>query len=591
MTDSAPTRREALKLGALAALAAAAAACQRTGQAGYAPATSTAATPTPLRPTRAPTSLPAEPAATSAPVTLPAEPPVPLEIIVWNRLAFGPRPGDLDAWRSRDAAPEEVLAQWLEEQLNPETLDDSDCDARLEAAGLSTLNKSPEQIWQEHVLAAYTMRDFNWELYAQPMYETVRATLIRMTHSRRQLFEVLVDFWHNHFNVFRETDNTPPHFLGYDRDVIRPHALGNFRQMLEAVATSPAMLYYLDNYNNQVSGPNENYARELFELHTLGAENYLGVRDPNSVEKMPDGVAVGYVDNDVYEAARAFTGWRVADDDHNDWEPAVPSTGKFFFYKAWHDRFNKLVLGRYLPADPAPMEDGRAVLDLLAYHPGTARYVCRKLCRRLISDQPPESVVQRAAEVFLAQRDAPDQIKHVVRAIVLSDEFKSTWGEKIKRPLEAVIAMLRALDVDVTRQPDSLLWYLDGLGQPPFGRRPPDGYPDRREAWSSTSGLLNRWNFGVALVEGWISDEQGRTLTVDLRAQTPPELDRAHAITDFWIDRLLGRPLQHAADRDALVRFLAGDYGPDEPLPADHLDWRLPGLVELILMSPEFHTK
>ncbi len=421
------------------------------------------------------------------------------------------------------------------------------------------------------------------------MTETVTATLIRMTHSRRQLFEVLVDFWHNHFNVFRETDNTPPVFLSYDRDVIRAHALGNFRDLLEAVAASPAMLYYLDNANNQVAGPNENFARELFELHTLGAENYLGVANPAGVEKLSSGLAVGYVDNDVYEAARCFTGWRVADD-YGEWDAVVPNTGTFYYYRAWHDRFNKLVLGQYLPPDQSDLEDGRQVLRLLATHPGTARFIARKLCRRLVSDQPPDDLVAHAAEVFLAAQDAPDQLKQVVRAIVLSEAFQQTWGEKIKRPLEAAVSLLRALEVDLRAVPDSLYWYLDGLGQAPFGRRPPDGYPDKREAWANTMGLLTRWNFSVALVEGWIGDERGRSLQVDVRAQTPAELHTAYELVDYWANRLLGRPLP-PEDREAVAAFMAGEFSPEAALDEDYLAWRLKGLVELIAMSPEFHLR
>jgi uncharacterized protein (DUF1800 family) len=297
------------------------------------------------------------------------------------------------------------------------------------------------------------------------------------------------------------------------------------------------------------------------------------------------------VDNDVYEAARAFTGWRVGD---NQWDPedtSIPNNGAFFYLRAWHDRFNKLVLGKYLPHDQADLQDGRDVLDLLAAHPGTARFVCRKLCRRLISDTPPDSIVARAAQVFLEHTDAPDQIQQVVRVIALSDEFKTTWAAKMKRPLEAVVSMFRALEVDVTRQSDSFHWYTEGLGQPIFGRRPPDGYPDRKEAWSTTMGLLNRWNFSVALVEGWVGDDDDRRFTVDLRAAMPGDLNRASAITDFWIDRVLGRPLQNAGDREALVSFLAGEYGPEDDLPEDHLNWRLPGLVELILMSPDFQLR
>ena len=148
------------------------------------------------------------------------------------------------------------------------------------------------------------------------------ATFLRGVYSKKQLVEVLADFWHNHFNVYFWQDDGVPLLVSYNRDVLRTHLLGNFRQMLEAVATHPSMLYYLNQNNSSDAGPNENFTRELFELHTLGAENYLGVRDPNTVEKDANGIAIGYVDNDVYEAARALTGWRV-DDDIYEYEDGI----------------------------------------------------------------------------------------------------------------------------------------------------------------------------------------------------------------------------------------------------------------------------
>jgi uncharacterized protein (DUF1800 family) len=530
----------------------------------------------------------------SAPATpLPATQPtevvttgVPLEIIALNRLAFGPRPADLVNWRARGASEEEILSEWVETQLNPEQIDDSAVEAKL--AQFSTLTKGQEQTYQEHVVASQAMMSFPWEMYIQPMTETLDATFIRLVHSQRQLLEVLVDFWHNHFNVYRETDNTPPYFSSYDRDVIRPHALGNFRQMLEAVAQHPAMLYYLDNANNQVLGPNENFARELFELHTLGAENYLGVQDPMQVEKLPDGTAMGYVDNDVYEAARCFTGWRVGDN-YGGWEEGVPSNGLFHYHRPWHDRFNKLILGQYFPADEADLADGRRVLDILARHPGTARFISRKLARRLVSDNPSEALVEQAVQTFLAHADSPDQIKHVIRTLVYSDEFKQTWGAKVKRPLESIASLLRALDVNFDALPDSFYWFYEQSGQPVFGRRPPDGYPDKKDAWTSTNTLLPRWNFGVALLEGWMTDESQPILAIDLRAQMPPELRTARTITDYWIDRLLGRPLMNANHRVYLEQFMAGpDFSPTDELPDDYLNWRMIGLVELMAMTPDF---
>src|SRR5579859_4871467 len=210
-----------------------------------------------------------------------------LEVIALNRLAFGPRPGDLDAFRQLAGSDRERLIAYVDLQLNPQLIDDSACSARLDSAGFVTLGKSMPQLWSDHVTNPPEDHGYQWRNL--PLTETIDATMIKAVYSRRQLQEVLVDFWHNHFNVFRDTDPVQPTFVHYDRDVIRANALGNFRKMIEDVGTSPAMLFYLDNNSNQVAGPNENYARELFELHTLGAENYLGVQDPRKVKSTGSG--------------------------------------------------------------------------------------------------------------------------------------------------------------------------------------------------------------------------------------------------------------------------------------------------------------
>jgi uncharacterized protein (DUF1800 family) len=233
----------------------------------------------------------------------------------------------------------------------------------------------------------------------------------------------------------------------------------------------------------------------VFELHTLGAENYLGVKRQSDVPVDPEGRPVGYVDDDVYEATRCFTGWTVA---NNDSGPGG-NTGLFLYRDDWHDRFQKTVLGRFIPADQSAMKDGRDVLDALAEHPGTARHVCRKLCRRLISDDPPEGLVQSAADLFLAQKEAADQLKQVVRHILRSTAFRSTWGEKIKRPFEAIVSALRATNADFTIRLDdsdsnSFLWLYSNIGQDLFSWESPDGYPDVKEAgrarrrWSCAGG-------------------------------------------------------------------------------------------------------
>ncbi len=289
----------------------------------------------------------------------------------------------MEVFNALGSTDEERLRAYVTQQLNPETIDDSDFESRFTAAGFETLFKTQDELYFDHI--ANNQYDANddvyWEWYAKPAYELIDATFLRAVYSKKQLVEVLADFWHNHFNVYFWQDEGVPLLVSYNRDVLRAHMLGNFRQMLEAVATHPSMLYYLNQNNSSDAGPNENFARELFELHTLGAENYLGVRDPNTVEKDANGIAIGYVDNDVYEAARALTGWRV-DDDIYEYEDGVEKTGRFIYYKPWHDRFNKLILGKYIPADQPDMQDGRDVLDLLAYHPGTARHISRKLARR-----------------------------------------------------------------------------------------------------------------------------------------------------------------------------------------------------------------
>ncbi len=549
-------------------------------------------------PTVAPTTSPADlatpaPEATLESTTVGA---VPLSVLVYNRLAYGPRPGDLERFASLPGADgREQLAAWLDEQLTPDAIDDSETEDLLAANELTTLRKTPAQIWTEHV--NYDASDEEaWRMYSLPGVETRLATYVRAVHSRRQLYEVLVEFWHNHFNVYGPHDQALPYFGLYDRDAIRAHATGNFGDMLRAVARHPAMLYYLDQYTSMAPRPNENYARELLELHTLGAMNYLGVKDPTTVDGFQEGNVVGYVDNDVYEAARAFSGWRVGDD-KDGWEQGnVPATGEFFYYAEWHDRFNKIFLGRILPADQADEADGEQVLNALARHPGTARHIATKLARRLISDDPPEDAVQAGAEAFLAHIDAPDQIAQVVRAIVLTDAFQDSWGSKIKRPLETAFSAIRALDARLDRPTDDLTWALGRMGQPMFEHHAPNGYPDVRDAWSSTVSVLTRWQFTALLAHGWISEwneqdpDHSRPLfAFDLLGASPASRT-ARDLAEYWPTRLLGRPLSDAGATDDLARFLAGDsFGVDDPITDDeYLLWRLPGMINLVFMSPDF---
>jgi uncharacterized protein (DUF1800 family) len=551
-----------------------------------------------------PEQLPNNAAASAAATPRPTfPPPQPLEVvpnhqlpplgwIVFNRLGFGPRPGDLTAFEALGQYDNERLAAYVEAQLNPATLDDAEFDSRFGQAGFETLGKSLEILTEEHIVNnPYDNNDDKyWEWFILPAQEVVDAAFLRATFSRKQLQEVLIDFWHNHFNVYGLQENVTPLLASYDRDVMRAHVFGNFRQLLEAVATHPFMLFYLDNRSNSNAGPNENFARELFELHTLGAENYLGVRDPNSVPKLENGLAIGYVDNDVYEAARCFTGWRV-DDDLYDGEEDVGVTGQFLYYRPWHDRYNKFVLGKYLPADQADMQDGRDVLDMLAFHPGTATHLARKLCRRLIADDPPESVVERAAAVFLEKQNDPDQLRQVYRTIITSPEFLSSWGGKIKRPFEWAVGALRAVEADFKRIPGGVRWTYDQMGQPLFGHHPPDGYPDMAPPWANTMSTLYGWNLITGICENWWSDdEKDRPISVDVWAQTPPEIRSANAVVTYWASRLLHDQIPPES-RAALVEFVAAQFDPDDDQPDDDLAWRVPAVVALMLKSPQFRLR
>lgn len=569
------TRRDFLKLSAALAATSALAAC--------APGEET------------PTVAPFEPTGQNPVIEPEAQtplPPAPMAILALSRLTFGARPGDAEDFNALGATDDERLSNFVAQQLNPDSIDDSDFENRYAGAGFETLHKTHEQLYADHIANnPYDSNDdIYWDWYSKPAYELADATLLRAVYSKKQLVELLADFWHNHFNVYFWQDDGVPLLVSYNRDVLRKHMLGNFRQMLEAVAKHPSMLYYLNQNNSNDAGPNENFARELFELHTLGAENYLGVRDPNSVEKDANGIAVGYVDNDVYEAARCLTGWRV-DDDLGDWEDGVEKTGNFLYYKPWHDRFNKLILGQYIPADQEDLKDGHDVLDLLASHPGTARFICRKLCRRFISDAPPESIVQAAADTFLQHKDAPDQLRRVMETILLSAEFKAGWGGKVKRPLEAVVSMMRALNSEFIRPPGGINWMLGLMGQALFERRPPDGYPDTREAWMNSMSLLYRWNFAVGLTENWMDeDDTGYKIFSDVFAQTPAEMRTASSLADYWIQRILNRSLPESG-RNAVVAVMAQEYAPDETLSEDHARYALPTMIETILMSPEFQWR
>jgi len=431
-----------------------------------------------------------------------------------NRLGYGLRAEDY-----KDLAAMGIKG-WLDEQLNPPPGDDPVVADRLakttlrikydadvknnlpamdEMRPLSSLNKPPEELWalldgQKHL---------NGQELGRPRLEVIAAILTRSVYSRYQLREVMSQFWHDHFHVNAFSDNHIAVMLPiYDRDVIRKNSLGNFREMLEAVATSTAMLYYLSNHSSRAGAANENYGRELFELHTFGRENYLNDQYnrwrevPGAVEGHP----VGYIDQDVYEAARAFTGWTVEDGSKIDGGRSLPATGKFTYVENWHDGYQKRVLATEFDPFDKPMADGRKVLDLIANHPATASHMARKLCQRLIGPDAPDAIIKKSAELWHAQVYAHDQIAQVVRLIATSPEFAQSRGSKVKRPLALMASYVRIMGFDFTPT-EGLVNQISNAGQKLFGAPTPVGIPDNNAYFLGTNAMRNRWQLLTGLAQ------------------------------------------------------------------------------------------
>jgi uncharacterized protein (DUF1800 family) len=389
-------------------------------------------------------------------------------IHVLNRCGFGARPGDYDRVVKLASNAQEAAAAYLEQQLAPEKIDDERADYA--ARRFETLSEPLGELFE----------------YQQDLLqnELRRATVARAVLSERQLYEVMVEFWSDHFNIDPSKGDCKWLKVADDRDVIRKHALGKFPEMLRASALSPAMLWYLDGRVNRREHvnekPNENYARELLELHTLG-------------------VYGGYTQQDVMEVARCLSGWTVRSSDHAPYF----QIGKVEFHPERHDFGAKVVLGHELAAariDLKPEErvlrghqELERVLELATRHPSTAQHIATKLCRRFISDQPPANAVSAVAAVFA--RTTGD-IRETLRTLFATEEFRSERGTKFKRPFQFVVSALRTAEAQ-TDAGLELVDYLVRMGQVPFGYPTPDGYPEQADPWLGT--LLWRWNFAVAL--------------------------------------------------------------------------------------------
>lgn len=580
-----------------------------------------------------------------------------IAVHVLNRLAFGPRPGDV-------ADVERLgVARWIDAQLDPNSIDDSAIEKKL--AAFQTLNYSisklllayesdqmmtrlrreerqrrqalakgaayeapkpltaPQQKWLDLGTAA----GFKADISLQVVAETQNAKILRALESKRQLQEVLVDFWTNHFNVDVKKQQVRTFRLADERDAIRPHVLGRFRDLLGASAHSPAMLIYLDNARSTIEysiggnkakkqkqaaapvvslsnavasdvaaskvvalnaptsavlpnapampttrgGINENYARELMELHTLG-------------------VGGGYTQRDVQEVARCFTGWSI------DRE-----SGAFHFYPKRHDDGPKIVLGHPLRAGGG-QSDGEQVLDILASHPSTARFIATKMCQRLVCDAPPKLLVERVAQVFLRTKG---DLKAVTRAIISSPEFMapSARRAKIKSPFEYSISAARALDATYivpdasdsddktmliaagasTVRPDTRAKNMDKtlareigfMGQPLYAFQAPTGYSENSSDWVSSGALIARLNFALDLTNGRIADLQ---ISRDkLFHDVLPDDKTA------MLERLENVILQGDVS-SSTRKTLASQIAPDAPFDAAKIG-------ALLLGSPEFQRR
>jgi uncharacterized protein (DUF1800 family) len=582
---------------------------------------------------------------------------------VLNRITFGPRPGDVEAVQKMG------LTNYIEQQLHPETIDDSAVEQQV--AGFDLLQMSPQRLTEmlleerKKFIKNQKLAQANGEVQGQGQveqpaanaaptqdagqnqtqveqasqippqgklaglvkkaneYRSVaaigqleQAKLVRAVNSPRQLQEVLVDFWGNHFNIDMKKGADRVYKVIDDRDVIRPHIWGSFRDLLEASARSPAMLFYLDNDKSTVAhnvtpmeamitekisekmtengngafappvpqvgekkgGVNENYGREIMELHTLGVDG-------------------GYTQQDVQEVARCFTGWSID-----------RQTGEFVFRPRQHDNGAKVVLGHAIPAGGG-IQDGETVLDILASHPATAHHLALELCQRFVSDDPPDALVNRIAGVFT---QSGGNLRQVTEAILTSPEFLSpaNYNNKIKSPLEFAVSAVRASESSIIpQQPppfdklvpamegagvmgrgaaadriskrprQSLNWHIYELGEPLFACTPPTGYKEVSKYWVSPGALIERLNFALALTEQKVNDIRFDPQTI----LAGIDVDRPDAVLNQCVAVLLQNNIS-ASTRQVLEKTALP--APDESKTVDPSK-----LIALLIGSPEFQRK
>jgi uncharacterized protein (DUF1800 family) len=520
-----------------------------------------------------------------------------------NRLAFGPRPGEVDA------VLKDGVNTWIEQQLHPEAMPDRAVEARV--AALPTMQLSNADIIRTYyapVLMARQkanaaakagdvdkkdmqrelMRDIPADRRPQiVMNDLLAQRIVRAAESDRQLNEVMVDFWMNHFNVFAGKGIDRFLLTSFERDTIRPHIWGRFEDLLMATAKSPAMLFYLDNarsvaapenrpqmaafngggrfgrrammrppqQNKQQGGLNENYAREIMELHTLGVD-------------------AGYTQKDVTELARVLTGWTITG-------PRDGGEGAAFIFRPMlHDAAPKTVLGVRFPAGGG-IAEGETMIRILARHPATAHHIAYKLCQRLVADDPPPALVDRVAKKFLA---TGGDLRETVRAVIDSPEFwdPRAYRSKVKSPFEYAISAVRAVNAQIS-DPLPIARSLQQIGEPLYGAQPPTGYSDKADVWINTGALMNRLNFALALASNKLPGVHDDVVSLIPAVQAA---DASHSV-DALALALTGGNLTDETRTTIKSRIVERKAPTEDPWD----NTQLPTVAGLILGSPEFQRQ